>query len=110
MLKDRGTIKWTSLMLPEHVELLKEMWRETEKVDKPILDPQELELMNEKLIKAYQEKLEIILTVYEDGLINKCKGMITNVNVPQNQLSIDLKDDVKKLIDFNDIIAVRIIK
>ena len=38
MLKDRGTIKWTSLMLPEHVERLKNMWSETEKTAKPLLD------------------------------------------------------------------------
>lgn len=28
MLRDRGTIKWTAMMLPEHVELLKEIWKE----------------------------------------------------------------------------------
>jgi len=36
--KDRGNIKWTSLMLPEHVQMVKEIWKEEEKVQKPVLD------------------------------------------------------------------------
>lgn len=26
VVNDRGTMKWTTMMLPEHVKLLKEMW------------------------------------------------------------------------------------
>ncbi|GGF15217.1 hypothetical protein GCM10010954_12290 [Halobacillus andaensis] len=35
---DRGKIKWTSLMLPEHVEMVKETYKEQNKVEKPLLD------------------------------------------------------------------------
>ncbi|MGD7045763.1 YolD-like family protein [Jeotgalibacillus proteolyticus] len=40
---DRGTIKWTSLMLPEHVEMVKEIYKEQNKVDKPLLDEQQIQ-------------------------------------------------------------------
>ncbi len=40
MLRDRGTIKWTAMMLPEHVELLKEIWNEDNKPLPKTLDEQ----------------------------------------------------------------------
>ncbi|GIP64468.1 hypothetical protein J32TS6_30230 [Virgibacillus pantothenticus] len=41
MVNDRVTIKWTSIMLPEHVEMLEEVWKEQEYKEKPILDEQQ---------------------------------------------------------------------
>jgi len=38
MLRDRGTKKWTSIMLPEHAKMLEHIWKESEHKDKPILD------------------------------------------------------------------------
>ncbi|GGF28051.1 hypothetical protein GCM10010954_28930 [Halobacillus andaensis] len=37
---DRGTIKWTSLMLPEHVEMVQEIFKEQEREEKLQLDEQ----------------------------------------------------------------------
>ncbi|MCM2988297.1 YolD-like family protein [Bacillus safensis] len=41
MLRDRGTFKWTAMMLPEHVAQLKHDLAETKKIDKPIIDEQQ---------------------------------------------------------------------
>jgi len=108
MLKDRGTIKWTSLMLPEHVELLKEMWNETEKVNKPMLDPQEQELINDQLIQAYDQKLQIIVSFYKDGFIEETRGIIRALDTNQNKVSLQTKNDLKKHLDFDHIISVTI--
>ncbi|MCM2988284.1 YolD-like family protein [Bacillus safensis] len=43
MLRDRGTIKWTAMMLPKHVARLKHDLAETKKTDKPIIDEQQAE-------------------------------------------------------------------
>ncbi|WP_148795752.1 YolD-like family protein, partial [Rossellomorea marisflavi] len=47
MIRDRGKIKWTSMMLPEHVKMLRD-WAEEDSFEKRReLDEQELEMMNE---------------------------------------------------------------
>ncbi|WP_082389575.1 YolD-like family protein [Lysinibacillus sp. ZYM-1] len=47
MLKDRGIKKWnTSLMLSEHVNLLKKALEELNDIKKPQVDEQQLEEMN----------------------------------------------------------------
>ncbi|WP_419893407.1 YolD-like family protein [Oceanobacillus kimchii] len=40
---DRGTIKWTAMMLPEHAELLNQLKEKKNRKQKPILDEQQLE-------------------------------------------------------------------
>ncbi|ADP32277.1 hypothetical protein BATR1942_06615 [Bacillus atrophaeus 1942] len=42
MLRDRGTIKWTSMMLPEHLLQLKQDLLDASKIEKPSLDYQQI--------------------------------------------------------------------
>lgn len=55
MLRDRGTIKWTAMMLPEHVKLLRDWVREDFFQEKPELDEQKLEQLNEQLIDSHEK-------------------------------------------------------
>ncbi|MFC8062242.1 YolD-like family protein, partial [Bacillus velezensis] len=43
MLRDRGAIKWTSMMLPEHLTQLKQDLLDVSKMEKPSLDEQQIE-------------------------------------------------------------------
>lgn len=105
MLRDRGTIKWTSLMLPEHVELLKEMWQEDTKVQKPELDAQEIEMMNQQLYHAYHHKESVRLSVYKNGEIITITGHIKQMN--QHTETIKMVDGyTSRSIAFRDIIEV----
>ncbi|MFF2286401.1 YolD-like family protein [Peribacillus butanolivorans] len=47
MIRDRGRIKWVSMMLPEHVKLLREYNEGLDKVEKPVLDERKYEEFNE---------------------------------------------------------------
>ncbi|PLR84538.1 YolD-like family protein [Bacillus sp. V33-4] len=66
MIRDRGKIKWTSMMLPEHVKLL-HGWAEQdtfEKKGEP--DEQQLELMNETIAEAMEFRKTVTITHYRD--------------------------------------------
>ncbi|HLS07261.1 MAG TPA: YolD-like family protein [Bacillota bacterium] len=79
MLKDRGTIKWTSLMLPEHVQMLKELWAEDEKKLSPQLDEQLLAELNDQLKIAWQQHKKVRLTVYLNGREQHFIGIIKHI-------------------------------
>ncbi len=67
MIRDRGRIKWTSLMLPEHVKMLRE-WKKEDLREQPEQpDEQQLELFNEWVseAKALQKKVIIEYNRYE---------------------------------------------
>ncbi|KYD23147.1 YolD-like family protein [Caldibacillus debilis] len=56
MIRDRGRIKWSAMMLPEHVKMLRE-WAEEEKREKEkTIDEQAWEECDEILSQAIQSR------------------------------------------------------
>ncbi|HLT57022.1 MAG TPA: YolD-like family protein [Bacillota bacterium] len=103
MPKDRGAIKWTSLMLPEHVELLQQIWKD-DKTEKPTLDPQQLEEMEYELHQAYQQKQPIQITVYTAGKKQSYKGVMTKWKKEKGTILLQ-SEDQKVEIPISSIIA-----
>lgn len=64
MIRDRGKMKWTSMMLPEHVKLLRDWANEDayEKVKE--VDEQYLEVMNETISEAMEFGSSTMITHY----------------------------------------------
>ncbi|GGB27006.1 hypothetical protein GCM10011409_00360 [Lentibacillus populi] len=67
MVNDRGTIKWTSIMMPEHIKLLNDMWEELERKEKPILDDQQKLEIGYKLQCAIKDDLTVEVKYFNDG-------------------------------------------
>lgn len=61
---DRGTMKWTSLMLPEYVEEFQKMFNEPDKKEMSLLDEQEKAEINMNLQVALEYDKEIIIKHY----------------------------------------------
>jgi hypothetical protein len=64
MIRDRGRIKWNSLMLPEHVKMLRDWAREDSYEQPKQLDEQQLEWMNEIAAEAMEGNKEVVITHY----------------------------------------------
>ncbi|WP_164668813.1 YolD-like family protein [Virgibacillus doumboii] len=108
MSNDRGTIKWISLMLPEHVKLLKEMWQEDHKTARPVLDSQQIEMLNGQILEAFKSQAAVTLSYYSNGEIFNQNGIITVLDSDANNLTLWTISDTKLTIPFHDIIAVSI--
>lgn len=54
MIRDRGRIKWTSMMLPEHVKMLRDWAQEDQYEKEKQLDEQQLEQLNETILEAME--------------------------------------------------------
>ncbi|MED1468138.1 YolD-like family protein [Bacillus salipaludis] len=66
MIRDRGRIKWTSMMLPEHVKLLRDWVKEDGYENRKEMDEQQLELMNEILLEAIEFDQFVTVTYYRN--------------------------------------------
>lgn len=66
MIRDRGRMKWVSLMLPEHVKVLREWAEEDSYKERKELDEQQLEVMNRLLAEAMEEKRAVTITYYQE--------------------------------------------
>lgn len=76
MIRDRGKIKWTSLMLPEHVKLLREWMREDHLETKKEIDEQYLEVMNRRIFEAAEYGKTITILYYEKGRYKQYTGVV----------------------------------
>ncbi|RAK15460.1 YolD-like protein [Anoxybacillus vitaminiphilus] len=55
-MRDRGNIKWTGFLIPEHREMLKHLYEVNQHmVEKPLLDEQKFDELNEVIHKAMAE-------------------------------------------------------
>lgn len=88
MNKDRGAIKWTSLMLPEHVKMLREWQAEDEQITKPDIEFWQLEEMNEKLMRALEQNSEVTVKLWHNGKIKTYTGTVLFYDAPSRKLHL----------------------
>ncbi|WP_068675133.1 YolD-like family protein [Oceanobacillus sp. Castelsardo] len=86
---DRGTIKWTAMMLPEHIQLLNKMWKDKEKKAKPMLDEQELEEINMKLQLAIHHHLSVEIKYYSNYDYKMMKGKIKKIDLADKYIQLE---------------------
>lgn len=101
---DRGTIKWTSIMMPEHIQMLNKMWKEQDRKAKPMLDEQELEEINMKLQLAIHNNLFVVIKHYSDYDYKVAKGKLKKVDGMNNSLELD-NDTKINLMDILDVVV-----
>lgn len=107
MNKDRGTIKWTSMMLPEHVERLRK-WDEALAADqKKELSEWELDALQETIQQAYHQRKMIDFTLFNANRIYKRTGYIRGINIQKRQLLLE-SDKAIYPIDFTAIQAAEL--
>lgn len=101
---DRGTMKWVSLMLPEHVELLKEVF--VEQKEKPILDEQKMSEIDKTLKYALKNRINIKMTYFNDGDYSTLSGKLAEIDQWRGYIVLRNEDGFN--ISLTDIIDVAI--
>lgn len=103
---ERGTKKWTSLMLPEHVKMLKDMWQEDDLKEKPIIDEQLQVEFGVKLRLASKDDLTVEITYYANQNYHIEKGKLIFLDPISRQLRFVSNNEY---ICLDDIIEVTIL-
>lgn len=103
MINDRGTKKWTALMLPEHIEMLKDVFAEQNHKEKPILDDQRLAENEMMLTEAIENDLTVEITYFKNHDLHDIDGKILFIQPQNGYLQLD---DVR--INLDDIIEVNL--
>ncbi|WP_449355708.1 YolD-like family protein [Virgibacillus natechei] len=88
-MNDRGTIKWTSLMMPEQIQLLNETWEQQDWKEKPDLDGQYIAEINLKIEMALENDLTIEIEYFKNHDYHKIKGKLLGVDVLNQFVQIE---------------------
>ncbi|QQD83922.1 YolD-like family protein [Bacillus siamensis] len=82
--------------------------REVQKVEKPILDEYQLEVMARTICEAMEFNSVLVISIYRDGFIEELTGHAHYINEVKQKLHVkDLKGDTN-FIGFDSIISVDI--
>ncbi|MFW6034881.1 MAG: YolD-like family protein [Halothermotrichaceae bacterium] len=108
VIRDRGNIKWSSLMLTEHRDKLKEIMKNDSDIEKPVLDKQQLEMMNNILRKAVAEDKSVSVFYYDSKSICKYQGKIMEIDKINKELKLVTKSDTKKHLNIKNIVNLTI--
>ncbi|WP_078545910.1 YolD-like family protein [Litchfieldia alkalitelluris] len=108
MIRDRGAIKWTSMMLPEHVKLLRDWAAEDLHQQKPELDEQQLEEMNSLMCEAMETGNQLIITYYEQNRHKLLIGTVHHYDEFTQKLHVIDKFNDPHYIAVNQLIDLRI--
>lgn len=104
-IKDRGRIKWTAMMLPEHVQMLREWQQEDRYNVKPSLDEFDLEAIFEEIQLAYKRQCSVEVRIWQNGSQSHT-GIIAAIDLQHQQLRL-VSDASSTTLFFKDIIGAK---
>lgn len=89
MLKDRGNIKWQGMMLPEHVQMIRELKEKDNYVQQTLLADWEQQQIQEEIDIAYKRQCVASVMLWRDGQQISYTGKISELNQRLNYLSVE---------------------
>lgn len=107
-MRDRGSIKWTALMLPEHKKMLADLYEEQKHVTKPKLDEQKLEELNNMVRVALGHTLNVKVTFYRHRGFHSVSGQIAKINELAKMIWLMDESGEEHRISFEDILNIEI--
>lgn len=105
-IKDRGRIKWTAMMLPEHIEMLREWKNEDRYSRKPDLDEFSLEAIHEEIRLSQMRQCDIEIQLWRNGP-DSLDGKVSRTDLQAKLLYLNTVDGTEK-IPFEEIIGAKI--
>ncbi len=94
------------MMLPEHVKELREWKEEDRKSQKPELDEQKIEEMNDIICEAMEFHRSLTFHYFQKGMTNVVKGYVHYIDQLNMELRIVDMSEKRQTISFENLVHV----
>lgn len=91
-IRDRGNIKWSSMMLPEHRKALMNLEKAVHDVAEPAHDDDQLAELSEAMSRAIHEKRMVFIEYYKDKRSRSIVGTIANYEATLKAMKVTTGD------------------
>lgn len=108
-MKDRGRIKWNSLMLPEHVKMLREWAEEETWTEQKQLDEKKLEILDETAAEAMEFGKHVQITYFDTNSYRELTGTIHYFDYLQKEFRMIDQSGHVRLVPLKKIQQIRMI-
>ncbi|GKV57576.1 hypothetical protein NCCP2222_35230 [Sporosarcina sp. NCCP-2222] len=106
MIRDRGNIKWTAMMLPEHIQQLRNWQAEDGRLPRGMPDEQQLEEWNYKISNAMEGGTPVSIEFWQAEDVKKVQGFIQKTDSLQGVLQIGMERGNAHCVPFVDIKSI----
>jgi len=109
-IRDRGKLKWQpASFLPLAFEMQREMFKDQERLGKPILDEYEKEEFDKRICYAMEYHSAVKLTRWVDGFTMELIGRIHYVDPITHMLQVEIKPGEFERVAFGDVVGVVVV-
>lgn len=98
MLNDRGSIKWTAMMLPEHLVEIKKWKKEQFQDKKRELTEWELEEIEKMIQQSWKFRKLIKLMIWDHNKLHELVGIVTGVDMYKKEILLETDLSIKRII------------
>ncbi|MFS0562635.1 YolD-like family protein [Terribacillus sp. 179-K 1B1 HS] len=105
---ERGTMKWTSLMMPEHIAMLQKSMAKQYDVPQPVLSEDQREDIERILREASEYKSEVTVTYWGNNRLHTLVGVIERLNPNMRRIELRDKEDDLNFVGFSFITDIEI--
>lgn len=97
MIRDRGSVKWVSMMLPEHVKGLRQWYSSDNDVREPEYDEFSLNAIADEINIAYKAKSNVRISYWNNKRAKEYEGQIVELLPNDQSIKIKVNDYNVKL-------------
>ncbi|AVQ35855.1 YolD-like family protein [Staphylococcus kloosii] len=104
--RGRGNVKWQPFAtMPEQFARIEQYMLDQNKIERPMLSEDQLNILNQKLIEKMFNHPHIAFKYFEDGYIKEINGYIHKVDVHNCELQLSINGEITKfsLVDIVEI-------
>lgn len=103
-----GVIESSRIILPEFREAYLNEMKEQERRGKPVLDEEEVQLIEEAILESYKECRSVTLTVFSPFDDEVLRGVVASIDKPSRRIKFVRGDEDYSFIKIEEIISADI--
>lgn len=107
MIRDRGSIKWTAMMLPEHVHSIKNALKEDKKIEQPILDEDKIQEMELLILEGMEYNWTLHYDVFRNGAIKKIEGRTVYIDHLKHEIRVQDTENTIHYLPFHTLVHIQ---
>lgn len=104
-LQGNGIFESSRFMLPEHAERMRQHYIEETRKFKPVLDAQEIELIEQAIVNSYNRRVPVELRVFDPFEDVRMSGVVTALNTSLREIKLMQGEDDYEWIKLRDIMG-----
>ncbi|WP_416826830.1 YolD-like family protein [Ectobacillus polymachus] len=106
-INERGMKKWAAFQaITPQFEGVKRIIQEQQKAVRPILDENKIDEINRTLAQAYNKKLAISVTYYNNGFFHQYEGWLENISTVYRCIEVKTTVGEHRIFPYVDIVDV----